>query len=697
MKGLARVEPWVQAALRRNDVALALLVVMIVAMIILPMPTFIVDIMIALSMAMSVVLLMVAVYIPSPTAFSTFPSVLLLTTLFRLALSITTTRLILLHADAGEIVQAFGEFVVGGNVVVGLVIFLIITVVQFIVVTKGAERVAEVSARFSLDAMPGKQMSIDGDMRAGVIDMEQARQRRRKLEKESQLYGSLDGAMKFVKGDAIAGIFIALINIVGGIAVGMLQHGMSFGQAVEVFTILTVGDGLVAQIPALLVSVTAGIVVTRVTGHEGANLGEDIGRQILAQPRALLIGSVLMFALALVPGFPAAVFVVLGVLLGVVGLVLQLVARRQDSDEGAFLSALSANAEPEGGGGSVANRDLPRASPVLVTLDARLQPLLDHRSLNAEFARIRKRLFMDLGVPAAGVQLRYEDGREENDYRISVHEVPVGGGAIKPDHLLARASLATLRRFGVTRIEKANMPVAADDYYWVPQSHHGELIEAGIHCLSSNQVLAQHLAAVLDRHASELVGVQETRQLLDGLIPEAADLTKEANASIPLPVLAETLKRLLAEGVPIRNLSIILETVLKWIPESKEAGLLSEKCRKALRRQISHRFSRDGVIDVVLLEPDAEEVARNVHPGNVDVATRQRLHERMVSTLAAARAEHPGVALLISPEFRQPMREFIRRDHPTVPVLCFDDLSDEVQIRSVARVSMTDRVAAGAA
>ncbi len=693
MSNLARAEPWVQAALRRNDIALAVLLAMIVAMIILPMPTFLVDAMIALSMAMAVVLLMVAVYIPSPIAFSTFPSVLLLTTLFRLALSITTTRLILLHADAGEIVSAFGEFVVGGNVIVGLVIFLIITVVQFIVVTKGAERVAEVSARFSLDSLPGKQMSIDGDMRAGVIDMDQARQRRRRLEKESQLYGSLDGAMKFVKGDAIAGIFIALINLVGGISVGMLQHDMAFNEAVGVFTILTVGDGLVAQIPALIISVTAGIVVTRVTGQEGANLGEDIGRQILAQPRALLVSAVLLFALALVPGFPEPVFVALGVLLGLVGLVLQLVARRQQSDEGAFLNALSANAERQEEGGS-ATRDLPRASPVLVTLDARLQPLLDHRSLNAEFARIRKRLFMDLGVPAAGVQLRYEDGREENEYRISVHEVPVGGGCIKPEHLLARASLANLHRLGITRTEKAVMPVVADEYHWVPQSHHGELIGAGIHCLSSNQVLAQHLAAVLDRNASELVGVQETRQLLDGLIPDSADLTKEANASIPLPVLAETLKRLLAEGVPIRNLSIILETVLKWIPESKEAGLLSEKCRKALRRQISHRFSRDGVIDAVLLDPDAEEVARNVHPGTVDMATRQRLHERMVSTLAEARAEYPAVVLLLSPEFRQPMREFIRRDHPMTPVLCFDDLSDEVQIRSVARVSMAERVAA---
>lgn len=693
MSNLARAEPWVQAALRRNDIALAVLMAMIVAMIILPMPTFLVDAMIALSMAMAVVLLMVAVYIPSPIAFSTFPSVLLLTTLFRLALSITTTRLILLHADAGEIVSAFGEFVVGGNVIVGLVIFLIITVVQFIVVTKGAERVAEVSARFSLDSLPGKQMSIDGDMRAGVIDMDQARQRRRRLEKESQLYGSLDGAMKFVKGDAIAGIFIALINLVGGISVGMLQHDMAFNEAVGVFTILTVGDGLVAQIPALIISVTAGIVVTRVTGQEGANLGEDIGRQILAQPRALLVSAVLMFALALVPGFPVPVFVALGVLLGLVGLVLQLVARRQQSDEGAFLNAMSANAERQEEGGS-ATRDLPRASPVLVTLDARLQPLLDHRSLNAEFARIRKRLFMDLGVPAAGVQLRYEDGREENEYRISVHEVPVGGGCIKPEHLLARASLANLHRLGITRTEKAVMPVVADEYHWVPQSHHGELIGAGIHCLSSNQVLAQHLAAVLDRNASELVGVQETRQLLDGLIPDSADLTKEANASIPLPVLAETLKRLLAEGVPIRNLSIILETVLKWIPESKEAGLLSEKCRKALRRQISHRFSRDGVIDAVLLDPDAEEVARNVHPGTVDMATRQRLHERMVSTLAEARAEYPAVVLLLSPEFRQPMREFIRRDHPMTPVLCFDDLSDEVQIRSVARVSMAERVAA---
>lgn len=691
---LSRVEPIVQSMLRRNDLVLAALVMLTAAMIILPMPTPLVDVFIGVSVATAITLIMVAVYIPSPLAFASFPSVLLLSTLFRLALSITTTRLILLDADAGQIINTFGEFVVGGNVIVGLVIFLIITVVQFIVVTKGAERVAEVSARFSLDGMPGKQMSIDADMRAGVIDIDEARRRRQRVEKESQLYGSLDGAMKFVKGDAIAGIFIILINIIGGITIGMTQHGLDFGGAVSLFTVLTVGDGLVAQIPALLIAITAGIVVTRVTTREGSNLGQDIGEQLLGQPKAIIVASVLMFGLALVPGFPSLVFIGIGGVLGVVGLVLEAARRRGAADEGAFIRALTTEgelaADPLGDSG--ARAALPRASAVLLELRPELEGRLDHRVLNAEFARIRRDLYMALGVPAPDVQLRYDDRLPTDSYRVCVHEVPVGSGAVKPGHFMVEADAATLSGAGLSGAERVAEEGAASEYAWVEDSARGTLMDAGIRHLSATQVLSQHLSVVLERHASELIGIQETKSLLDGMIPGAADLTKEANAAIPLPVLSETLKRLLAEGVPIRNLSIILECMLKWIGDSKEPGFLSEKCRKALNRQISHRFGREGVLRAVVLDAEATEIARKIHPGEVDATTRRRLHGRLVQSLTRAREEHTFVALLVSPEFRQPMREFLRRDLPMVPVLCFDDLSDDVRIEPVAKVGMSGRV-----
>ena len=292
----------------RKDIMLAILLLAIVFMMVLPLPPVALDILIAINMTISVVLLMMAVYINSPLQFSAFPAVLLITTLFRLALSVSTTRMILLQADAGQIVYTFGNFVVGGNLVVGIVIFLIITIVQFLVITKGSERVAEVSARFSLDAMPGKQMSIDRDMRAGVIDVHEARDRRGVIEKESQMFGSMDGAMKFVKGDAIAGLIIIFVNILGGVTIGVTQKGLSAADALQLYSILTVGDGMVSQVPALLIAITAGIIVTRVSSEESSDLGTDIGAQVVAQPKALLIGGLLLVLFGLIPGFPMITF-----------------------------------------------------------------------------------------------------------------------------------------------------------------------------------------------------------------------------------------------------------------------------------------------------------------------------------------------------------------------------------------------------
>src|SRR4051812_2931446 len=320
MEAVARVQRVVLQVANRTDLFLAALIVCIIFMMILPLPTWLVDALIAVNMCIAAVLLMVAMYLPSPLAFSSFPSVLLVTTLFRLGIEIATTRLILLQADAGHIIETFGNFVVGGNLVVGLVVFLILTIVQFVVITKGAERVAEVGARFSLDAMPGKQMSIDGDMRAGVIDMDEARKRRTLVEKESQLYGSMDGAMKFVKGDAIAGLIIVAVNLLGGILIGTMQRGMSAAEAMKVYSILTIGDGLIAQIPALFISIGAGMIVTRVTTGDGpSNVGRDVGQQILSQPKALLIGCAVMVGFGLIPGMPTVTFLILAAALASVG------------------------------------------------------------------------------------------------------------------------------------------------------------------------------------------------------------------------------------------------------------------------------------------------------------------------------------------------------------------------------------------
>ena len=331
----------IAALTNRNDIILAVMIVAIIFMMILPLPTLAVDALIGVNMTISATLLMVAMYLPSPLAFSSFPSVLLVTTLFRLGISIATTRLILLQGDAGHIIETFGNFVVGGNLIVGLVVFLILTIVQFVVITKGAERVAEVAARFSLDAMPGKQMSIDADLRAGTIDMDQARQRRSVVEKESQLYGAMDGAMKFVKGDAIAGLIIVAVNLLGGILIGTLQRGMTAGNAVQVYSILTIGDGLIAQIPALI-AICAGIIVTRVqTGDGPSNVGRDIGSQVLAQPRALVIAAAIALGMGLIPGMPTLVFAILALAVGTVGLVLLRSTRKVVDEKTGVITEIS--------------------------------------------------------------------------------------------------------------------------------------------------------------------------------------------------------------------------------------------------------------------------------------------------------------------------------------------------------------------
>ena len=375
---------------QRKDIMLAVMLLAIVFMMILPLPTALVDVLIGTNMSIAVVLLMLAIYITTPLEFSAFPAVLLITTLFRLSLSITTTRLILLQGDAGQIVYTFGNFVVGGNLVVGIVVFLIITIVQFMVITKGSERVAEVSARFSLDAMPGKQMSIDGDMRAGVIDVHEARHRRSLIEKESQMYGSMDGAMKFVKGDSIAGLVIIVVNILGGVTIGVTQKGMSASEALELFAILTVGDGLVSQIPALFIAITAGIIVTRVSHEDSSDLGSDIGGQVIAQPRALLIGGVLLVLFALIPGFPKITFLVLATVVGGGGFFLFYQQKKQAESDSTDLSSFVS----QGAGSPAAKPSKPTPSrnskgklgeqeefamtvPLLIDLDSSLQESLE--------------------------------------------------------------------------------------------------------------------------------------------------------------------------------------------------------------------------------------------------------------------------------------------------------------------------------
>ncbi len=681
----------------RTDLMLAILMVGIIFMLVIPLPTGLIDALIALNIMSSMMLLMVAMYIPGPLAFSSFPSVLLVTTLFRLALAISTTRLILLNADAGEIIFAFGNFVVQGNFVVGAVIFLIITIVQFLVITKGAERVAEVSARFSLDAMPGKQMSIDGDMRAGVIDIDEARRRRENVQKESQLFGSMDGAMKFVKGDAIAGLIITVVNIVGGIAIGTTQHGMSTSEAVSVYSILTIGDGLVQQIPALLIAITAGVIVTRVTTEESTNLGADISRQLLSQPKALLIAGSMMFLFAIVPGFPTVVFVVLGVTLLVAGyLLMQITGKDAAADTtGELVANAPSTSDAAGKSRAITGDDFSLAVPLIMEVDSAVEDEINTVELNAELVKIRRALYLDLGVPFPGIHLRFSDRLVGGQYNILVQETPIGGGIIRPGHVFCRDQA---QQFDILQIafESGDRFLPGYETIWVDSDEIPRLEQAGVSYLSVSQLLTFHLSFVLTRYASEFIGIQETKFLLNQMEDRFGELVKEVQRVLPIQKITEILQRLVAEEISIRDLRTIMQAMIEWGQKEKDTVLLTEYIRGSLRRFISYKYSNgNNMLPAYVLTPDAEEKIRGgirqTSAGSY-LALDPRVTNQFVKNVRTAigeieKSSHKPV-LVCAMDIRRYVRKVIENDIYELPVLSYQDLTQEITVQPLDQISL---------
>ena len=685
-------------AASRNDIVLAVMIVAIIFMMILPLPTLLVDVLIGMNMTLSAVLLMVAMYLPTPLAFSSFPSVLLVTTLFRLGISIATTRLILLQGDAGSIIDTFGNFVVGGNLVVGLVVFLILTIVQFVVITKGAERVAEVAARFSLDAMPGKQMAIDGDMRAGTIDMDEAKRRRRAVEKESQLYGAMDGAMKFVKGDAIAGLIIVAVNLLGGILIGMLQRGMTAGKAMQTYSILSIGDGLISQIPALFISICAGIIVTRVQSDEGpSNVGKDIGSQIMAQPRALIIGGCIALGMGFIPGMPSFVFLLLGIPLIAMGIAMR--PRRQiDEKTGeitevpALAASDSAARKPTRGDGT--DEFVPTV-PLILDVADNLRTALKADELNDELIKIRRALYFDLGVPFPGIQLRFNDRLDANTYHIVLTEVPVAQGMLRIDQVLVRESADKLSALGVD-FEKDRAFLPGVESIWVATETAELLSRAGMSFMNPTQILTFHLATVLRKYSAEFIGVQETRFLLGAMEQRFPDLVKEATRVMPTQKIGEILQRLVSEDISIRNLRTILESLVEWGQKEKDSVLLTEYVRGSLKRQISFKYSSgQNMLPAYLLAPKVEETVRSAirqtSAGSylaLDPAASRKLVDNLKKAVGKLPTSGARPVLLASMDIRRYMRKLIEADLYDLQVLSYQELVPEVNIQPLARVDL---------
>ena len=683
---------------QRNDLMLAVLLVAIVGLIILPMPTPVVDFLIALNMGLSFILMMTSIYLRSPLEFSSFPAVLLVTTLFRLSLSITTTRLILLQADAGEIVYTFGNFVVGGNLIVGIVIFLIITIVQFLVITKGSERVAEVSARFSLDGMPGKQMSIDADLRAGSIEMEEAQLRRELVQKESQMYGSMDGAMKFVKGDAIAGLIIIFVNITAGVAIGSTMLGLSAGEALQLYAILTVGDGLIAQIPALLISITSGIIVTRVSNEDSKDLGNEIGGQLLDKPKALMVGGALLLCFALIPGFPTLTFLFLAGFIGGGGYYLLKKAAKAEHDEaeGGIPAMAAATESPDKARSRLDQQEeFTQTLPLIIDVPTSIQESLDAQSLNDELLKVRKALYMDLGVPFPGIHLRFNDSMADNTYSILLQEVPVASGYFRPGYIFIRESIDHLEMLKIP-FEKEDDFLPGLDTIWATEDKKERLEKNNVNFMDAPKILTFHLAHVLKKYSEEFIGIQETRYLLEKMESSFGELIKEVQRLLPVNKITEIFQRLVSEDISIRNLRSILQSLVVWGHKEKEVVQLTEYVRSSLKRYVSYKYSNGkNMMPVYLLDQDVEDTIRGgirqTSAGSylaLDPSQSARFVENVKNTVGKiGHLEHKPV-LITSMDIRRYVRKLLELEVYDLAVLSHQELTEEITVQPLGRISL---------
>lgn len=688
---------------RSSDLILAAWIIAVVVMIVLPVPPPIIDLLITFNLTAAIGLLMVALYIPSAIHLSMFPSLLLVTTLFRLGVNISSTRQILLHAYAGHIISAFGQFVVGGNYVVGLIIFIIITIVQFIVVTKGAERVAEVAARFRLDAMPGKQMSIDADLRAGSIDANQARDKRALIQRESELYGAMDGAMKFVKGDVIAGMIIAFVNIVGGLIIGVGMHKMTLGQAAKVYTLLSIGDGLVSQIPSLLISLTAGIVTTRVSSERrDANLGKEISSQILREPRALIIAAIATFGIGFFKGFPLWTFTLLALLLATSGIALWRRQKKEAARVAAGGGAVETDIEGHAivGGGA---EDFALTLPVILELGTALSGMIkkskgkESPNLVEELIpKMRQALYQDLGIRFPGVHVRTDSpSLEKDEYAILLNEVPITRGKIPEQYLLTNESEENLRRYNLPYITYKN--AVGLPSLWVEKQYQDILQKAGMKFWTPLEVVILHLSYFFRQNSQEFLGIQEVRSMLEFMERSFPDLVKEVTRLIPLQKLTEIFRRLVQEQISIKDLRTVMEALSEWAQSEKDTVLLTEYVRASLKRYISYKYSQgQSTLSVYLLDPEVEEMVRGAikqtSAGSylaLDPDSVNMILKAMRNTVTPTPPGGQPPVMLTAIDVRRFVRKLIETEYPDISVVSYQEILPEIRIQPLGRIQIS--------
>jgi type III secretion protein V len=652
-----------KANIKGGDLAVAVLLVAIVGLMILPLPTFLIDTLLAVNITISLLLLVVTMYMPSAIALSSFPTLLLFTTLFRLSLNIASSKAILLHADAGHLIESFGQLVVGGNLVVGIVVFLIITIVQFIVISKGSERVAEVGARFTLDAMPGKQMSIDADLRAGLLSGEEAKKKRAHLAMESQLHGGMDGAMKFVKGDSIAGLVITVVNIVAGIIVGVSYHGMTSAEAAARFSVLSIGDAMVSQVPSLLICVAAGIMITRVADDSKKDQGDQsVGQEIVSQmgssASAMYMAGVLVLGFAAIPGFPWPQFLLLSAAL--LGCGWAIGRRKGGGGVSEPLSALKRLGEK-----SVGPALLPHAPRVSKPLAVRVSPVLARQlawaEFNAALERGRAGVEEALGLAFPGMALWIHEPLPESGYDILIHDVPAGAGELRPGPPAPEAAESGAKDGGAMKPEG---------------------------------VLAEHVCRLMRENAHRFVGIQEVQWMLEALGDDYAGLVAELQKVMTLQRIGEVLRRLLEEQIPIRNLRAICESMTYWGAKEKDLIMLCEYVRGDLGAYLAHRATGGtGVLCAIFVDGEVEQAVRESikqTPAGTYLALPNETTERIVQAVAAhaGEAETPGVAVVVSMDIRRYFRRLVEPRFKWLQVYSFQELGAQVELRPMGRISL---------
>ncbi|MFA5583424.1 MAG: flagellar biosynthesis protein FlhA [Bacteriovoracaceae bacterium] len=680
---------------QNSDLMIALGLIIVLGVMVVPIPPIALDLFLALSLAMSVGVLLMSVYAKKPLDFSTFPAVLLITTLLRLSLNVASTRNILLNgstdgtAAAGSIIESFGDFVVGGNFAVGLIIFLILVVINFIVITKGAGRVAEVSARFVLDAMPGKQMAIDADLNAGLIDDKEAKRRRAEVAQEADFYGSMDGASKFVRGDAIAGILITVINIIGGIIVGVAQNDMSFSDASRIFTLLTVGDGLVAQIPALIISTAAGIIATRNTSDSG--LGDQVGTEFAAHPKAFYITAGVLVLFGLIPGFPGLPFFAIGSIVAFAGFKIE--RNKFQVEEEKIQAAITESAAPK-------SESLESLLPVeLIQLEVgygivNIVDAEQNGDLLERISHIRKQFALDWGIIIPSVRIKDNLEQKPGGYSIKLKGIEIAKGELMPDHLMAMDPGTVIEEMdGIPTQE----PVFGLPAIWITEDKKDDAQYNGYTVVDLSTIVATHITEVLKANMSELLGRQELVRLIDNFKEDYPKIVNDLIPDImPLGTVLKVMQNLLKEGVSVRDLRTILETLGEWGTSTKDPDALTEYVRQSLYRTITEKIrSSQGDVPLFTLDRSIEEtVARSIiHTEggtqlNLDPKITQSILASLNEKIEEATSQGEKMVILCSPVIRRHFKRLTEKFIPNMIVVSHNELSPEVNIRSLGTVRL---------